>query len=131
MSIDVIGDFLTILRNGIMRSKPFVVMPYSGIKYGIAQLLQREGYVREIAILDEGTPHAHIKVVLKYVQNESVIHELVRVSRPSRRVYCGANKMVPVIGNLGIAIISTSQGLMTNKEARERIIGGEVLCTVW
>lgn len=131
MSIDVIGDFLTIIRNGIMRSKSFVVAPYSGMKYTVAQLLKAEGFVRDVVVIDEGTPHATLKIVLKYVQGESVIHELVRVSVPSRRVYRGAHALQPVIGNCGIAIVSTSQGIMTNKQARERIVGGEVLCTVW
>lgn len=131
MSIDVIGDFLTIIRNGIMRSKSFVVAPYSRMKYTIAKLLQREGFIRDVAIVDEGTPQATLKVVLKYVEGESVIHKIVRVSSPGKRVYCRVGQLKPVIGNFGIAIVSTSQGVMTNKQAREVSVGGEVLCTVW
>ncbi len=131
MSIDVIGDFLTIIRNGIMRSKSFVIAPYSKIKYTMAKLLQQEGFVRDVLVVDEGTPQASLKIVLKYVQGESVIHRIVRVSSPGKRVYCRVNQLKPVVGNFGIAIMSTSQGVMTNKQAREVSVGGEVLCTVW
>lgn len=126
MSIDSIGDFLTILRNGVKASHSFVTAPYSRIRQNIAQILKDEGFIRDFAV-EEGS----IKVFLKYVEGESVIHEIKRMSKPGRRRYEGYKNLEPVIGGLGISIITTSQGVITDREARQKAVGGEVICTVW
>jgi len=131
MSLDTIGDFLTIIRNGLMVSKRFVVIPFSTVKFELAKILKEEGFIKDCIIIDEDPKKKAIKVFLKYVDNESVIHEICRVSKPGRRYYAGSTKIKPVIGGLGISILSTSKGVMTNKKAKELNIGGEVICTVW
>lgn len=132
MSIDSIGDFLTIIRNGTLIGKPSVVAPYSKMKHAIAKILLDEGFIRDIQVVaqDEVAKKA-IKVVLKYVDNESVIHEITRVSKPSRRLYNGRYNIKPVIGGLGLSILTTDRGLLSHKKAKEIGVGGEVICTVW
>lgn len=131
MSVDSIGDFLTIIRNGVMASKGYVVAPYSRLKQEIAHILKDEGFIKDAVIEDLGKNKKHLKLLLKYVGGESVIHEIARVSTPGRRAYKSHALLEPVIGNLGVSILTTSQGVMTNKQARQRGVGGEVLCTVW
>lgn len=132
MSIDSIGNFLTIIRNGIMRSKRSVVAPYSRMIHEIALILQEEGFIKDVEVLDTAEiSKKALKVVLKYVHGESVIHEIERISKPSRRHYENASQLKPIIGNLGMSILTTNKGLMTNKRARREHIGGEVICTVW
>lgn len=132
MSVDVIGNFLTIIRNGLMASKRNVLVPHSNLKYEIAQILKDEGFIRGFSVEErEGQAGKQIKIDLKYVNGESVIHEISRVSTPGCREYKGIAEIKPVIGGLGITIISTNRGVLTNKKARELNIGGEVLCTVW
>jgi len=131
MSIDAIGNFLTIIRNGLMVSKPFVVAPYSKMNESIAQILKAEGFVRDVAVMQEAENRKQLKLFLKYVDGESVIHELTRVSKPSLRKYSGAHNVKPVIGGLGISILTTNKGIITNQKAKELGVGGEVICTVW
>lgn len=131
MSIDTIGDFLTVIRNGLMVSKPFVVIPYSKVKFEIAKILKEEGFIKDCVLLEDDPKKQAMKVFLKYVDNESVIHEIVRASRPGRRYYSGATSIKPVIGGLGISILSTNRGVMTNKKAKKLNVGGEIICTVW
>lgn len=131
MSIDAIGNFLTIIRNGVSASKPSVMVPYSKIKHEIASILKEEGFIKDFAISDEGSVKKKINVFLKYSNGESVIHEIERVSRPGRRNYAGSNSVKPVIGGLGISILSTNRGVLSNKKARELNVGGEVICTIW
>lgn len=130
MSMDVIGDFLTVIRNGIMASMPTVNSSYSNFKYQIASILKNEGFIREVVIEGDGAKKV-IKVVLKYVGNESVIHEIKRISTPGRRFYAGVTQVAPVIGGLGISILTTNRGVMTHKQARQLKVGGEIICTVW
>ena len=135
MSIDSIGDFLTIIRNGLMVSKKFVVAPHSKMRLSIAQILKDEGFVIDIEVAGEGIEKV-IKVFLKYVDGERVIHEIQRVSTPGRRFYAGSKNITPVKGGLGISILSTSCGVITDKQAKAKAkdgspVGGEVLCTVW
>ncbi len=130
MSIDTIGDFLTIIRNGIMSSKSFIVAPHSTLKLEIASILKEEGFIKDFTVIDEDGKKA-IKIFLKYVNGESVIHDLKRVSRPGRRNYKGAASIKPVIGGLGLSILTTSKGVVSHKKAKELGIGGEVVCTVW
>jgi len=131
MSVDTIGDFLTIIRNGLMVSKPFIVAPYSNMKFEVAKILKEEGFIKDCLVLEDDPKKKAIKVFLKYVDNESVIHEITRVSKPGRRFYAGSTSVKPVIGGLGISILSTNRGMMTNKKAKELRVGGEVVCTVW
>jgi len=131
MSVDAIGDFLTIIRNGLMASKPRIVAPYSRIKFEIASILKDEGFIRDCSIVDGSDGKKSIEVKLKYMNGESVIHEIERVSTPGCRSYAGATGVKPVIGGLGISILSTNRGIMSNLKAREMNVGGEVICTVW
>ena len=131
MSVDAIGNFLTILRNGIMSSSPFVTAPYSRIKHTIAEILYNEGFVKYVDVITLSDNKKAIKVTLKYVDGESALHNITRVSKLSRRVYTSINKLEPVIGGLGISILTTNRGVITHKEARKLGVGGEVICTVW
>jgi len=131
MSIDTIGDFLTIIRNGRMVSKPSVVAPYSRVKHAIADILKSEGFIRGCEVIENTSGKKVLKLSLKYVNGESVIHEITRKSTPGLRVYTGSRTIKPVIGGLGLSIITTSRGLLTHKKAKELGVGGEVICTVW
>jgi small subunit ribosomal protein S8 len=130
MATDVIGDFLTIIRNGIMVAKPSVTMFHSKIRESILQILKDEGFIRDFAASAEGTKK-YITVHLKYVNRESVIHELVRVSTPGLRRYVGSDEIKPVIGGLGVSILTTNKGILSNKNAVAQGVGGEIICTVW
>jgi len=133
MSVDTISNFLTNIRNALMVSKPFVTVPYSKMSHAIARILLEEGYIKDVATVEQegSASHKKIKMVLKYVHGESTIHELSRISVPSRRVYMGSKSIKPVIGGLGISILSTNKGLLTNKKAKALGVGGELLCTIW
>jgi small subunit ribosomal protein S8 len=130
MSIDTMADFLTIIRNGIMISAPSIQAPFSRMKHHVALLLKEEGFIYDAVVQGEGTDKK-IVVYLKYKNGESVIHEIKRVSVPGRRIYKSITNLKPVIGGLGVTILTTNQGLMTHKKARHLGIGGEIICTVW
>lgn len=128
---DPIADMLTRIRNGLIAKHNVVEMPYSKMKRAIADILVNEGFIAKAETVGEGI-EAKIVVTLKYgPKGEKVITNLKRISKPGLRIYCNADKLPRVLGGLGIAIISTSQGVMTCKEAREKHIGGEVLAYVW
>lgn len=130
MSKDVIADFLTVIRNGVTRAKSSVTIDFSSFRYEIAKILKQEGYVTDVLVQeDEG--RKTLKVVLKYVDGESVIHEITRVSKPSRRIYKSVDSIKPVIGGLGVNVLTTSKGLMTDKAAKQQRVGGELICTIW
>lgn len=132
MSIDSIGDFLTIIRNGIMASNQAVLAPYSKMRHQIANILWDEGFVKQVVVIEgQGITSKKIKLVLKYVDGESVIHNIKRISKPSCRMYSGIKEIKPVIGNLGISILTTNKGLLTDKQAKKNSVGGEIICTVW
>jgi len=137
MSVDAIGDFLTIIRNGLMKSKLTVVAPYSRMREAIAKILKEEGFIRDYAVIEEDSGRRSLRIFLKYIEGESVIHEIQRVSRPGRRRYAkvakttGFRRLRPVAGGLGISILTTSRGVLSHKKARELGAGGEVICTVW
>lgn len=131
MNADPIADMLTRIRNANALRYESVSMPNSKMKEQIANILKKEGYVNEIAIEGEGAKKI-LTLTLKYGANgERVISGLKRISKPGLRVTVEADKLPRVLSGLGIAIISTSQGLLTDKEARKAKIGGEVLCYVW
>jgi small subunit ribosomal protein S8 len=131
MSHDSIGDFLTIIRNGVRMAKPFVVAPHSVMRQQIAQLLKDKGFIRDVVVLEEEAPLKEVKLLLKYVDGESVIHEITRISTPGRRTYAGSDGVKPVIGGLGVTILSTSRGVITHDQAKALNVGGEVIATVW
>jgi len=132
MSIDSIGNFLTIIRNGLRASKPFIVAPHSKIKAAIAAILKNEGFIKDFIIInEENSNKKSIKIVFKYVDGESVIHEITRISTPGRRTYENADRLKPVIGKLGISILTTNKGIITSKQAKDLSVGGEVICSVW
>ena len=133
MMTDPIADMLTRIRNAVRIERPFVHMPASKVKQGVAEVLKREGYIwdwREEEV--DGSPCKHLFLDLKYGPNgERVIRRIRRVSKPGRRVYSRATNLKPILNGLGISIISSSRGVVSDREARQRNLGGEVLCEVW
>ena len=129
---DPIADYLTRLRNAIKAKHRVVDIPASNLKKQLTSVLHEKGYILNYKFEDEG-PQGNIKIALKYnrVSKKSAIEKLLRVSKPGLRKYVGAEELPRVLNGLGIAIISTSKGIMTDKEARNHHIGGEVLCHVY
>ena len=127
---DPIADMLTRIRNGLQARKTSVAMPASTSKAAIARVLEQEGYIKGFEVSGEGAEKS-ISIDLKYFQGEAVIEEIKRVSLPSRRVYCSCDDLPTVRDGLGIALVSTSKGMMTDKSARELGVGGEIICTVF
>ncbi|OEF97925.1 30S ribosomal protein S8 [Desulfuribacillus alkaliarsenatis] len=128
---DPIADMLTRIRNANTVGHKTVEIPGSNIKKSIAEILKNEGFIRDYEFIEDGK-QGIIRAFLKYGPNdEKVITGLKRISKPGLRVYAGKDEMPKVLGGLGIAIISTSNGLVTDKEARKNNVGGEVLCYVW
>ena len=126
---DPIADLLTRIRNAQMVSKPTVAMPASKVKVAIARVLQDEGYIDGFEVKNE-TGKAELEITLKYYAGKPVIEHIERVSRPGLRVYKGRNAIPQVKNGLGVAIVTTPQGVMTDRKARATGIGGEVLCYV-
>lgn len=128
---DPIADMLTRIRNALMAKQSHVVMPSSRMKAEIARVLKEEGYIRNFEIIQDG-PRSTLRIWLKYTDDkEPVITGLKRVSRPGRRAYCGRRDVPWVMSGLGIAILTTPLGIMTDQQARRSRVGGEVLCQVW
>ncbi|MCO5051596.1 MAG: 30S ribosomal protein S8 [Verrucomicrobiae bacterium] len=127
--IDPIADMLTRIRNASRALLPTVQMPHSRLKESLAKLLKAEGYIAEVTV--ENTDKKTLKLRLKYEGKKSVIEGLRRISRPGLRNYVGADAIPRVRGGLGVAVVSTSEGVMTGQEARKKNIGGELLCYVW
>jgi small subunit ribosomal protein S8 len=127
---DPIADMLTRIRNASAAKHPTVDIPASNMKKSIAEILLQEGYIKNYQLISDGIQGV-IKVTLKYNGTEKAISGLRRVSKPGLRVYAGADELPYVLRGLGIAIISTSQGVMTDKKARTAKVGGEVLAFVW
>lgn len=130
MSInDPIGDFLTRIRNGQQARKKYIVSPSSKLREAVAAVLKDEGYIAEFAVTAEGNKKT-ISVTLKYFAGKPVIEKLVRVSTPSLRVYKGKDELPKVMGGLGVAIISTPKGVVSDRRARADGQGGEIICLV-
>jgi len=127
---DPIADMLTRIRNAGAAKHTTVDIPASNMKKAIAEILLQEGYIKNYQIINDGVQGV-IKVTLKYNGNEKAIAGLRRVSKPGLRVYAGADELPYVLRGLGVAIISTSKGILTDKKARESNVGGEVLAFVW
>ncbi len=130
VTTDPIADLLTRIRNAITARHETVSIPTSKMKKSIVDILVNEGFVASSEVVEENG-HNNIKVVLKYSGNKNAITNLKRISKPGLRVYCGCDNLPRVLGGYGIAIISTSRGVMTDKKARELKVGGEVLAYVW
>ncbi len=132
MMTDPIADMLTRIRNAVRVERPFVDIPTSRVKRGVADVLKREGFIwdwKEEA--EEEKPISTLRLELKYGPNgERVIQSIKRVSKPGRRLYSRSKELKPVLGGLGIRIISSSQGVISDREARQKNVGGEVLCEV-
>jgi small subunit ribosomal protein S8 len=150
MMTDPIADMLTRLRNASRIERPVVEMPATGVKCRVAQVLKDEGYVQDFQVgkyvaaeggakefhpdagADLSLPHVILRVFMKYgPEGERVFLNIDRASKPGRRLYRRANQLKPVLDGLGIAILSTSKGVMSDRQAREKHLGGELLCTVW
>ncbi|MEX0666685.1 MAG: 30S ribosomal protein S8 [Acidimicrobiia bacterium] len=130
---DPVADMLTRIRNANVAFHDDVVMPASKLKEALAKILAREGYITDFALEDDpGRPGQKLRIVMKYTQDRKrTISGLRRVSKPGLRVYTKATDVPRVLGGMGIAILSTNQGLVTDREARQRKLGGEILCHVW
>ena len=128
--MDPISDMLTSLRNALSVGKAVVKVPFSNLKYEIAKILEREGFI-EKAEKKGKRQKRFIEITLKYTDNQPAISGLKKISKPGQRIYSGWREIKRVKGGYGIAIISTSKGLMTDKEARKQKLGGEIICEVW
>jgi len=131
MLSDPIADMLTRIRNAVSVERPHVDIPLSKVKRGLADVLKREGYIWDWQVI-EGEPVQQLRLELKYGPNgEHVIQSIKRVSKPGRRVYRGSQDLRPILNGMGITVLSTSSGVVSDREARQKKLGGEVLCEVW
>jgi small subunit ribosomal protein S8 len=129
---DPIADMFTRIRNAVRTNAPSVEMPASKLKVNVAELLRNEGFISSFETKALGTPEQKMRIVLKYgPKGEKVIQGLQRISRPGLKVYRPAKKVPRVFGGLGVAIVSTSQGLMTDRTARKSNVGGEIVAYIW
>jgi len=129
---DPIADMLTRIRNANRVFKNSVDIPSSKLKLGIAEILKKEGYVRDYKVVKTDGPQPTLKVYLKYTPDRTrVISGLKKISKPGLRIYVGTEDIPRVLGGLGTAVISTSSGILTDKESRRKKVGGEVLCYIW
>ena len=128
---DPLGDMLTRIRNGLMRGKSKITTPNSKLRARVLDVLQAEGYIRGYSQTDFDNGKSELEIELKYYEGAPVIREILRVSKPGRRVYASVKNIPSVANGLGIAILSTPKGVMADHEAREQNVGGEVLCRVF
>jgi len=131
MNTDPISDLLTRIRNAQKAKKRFVDVPSSKMKLKIAEILKQQGFIADYSVNETPNKQGNINLKLKYNNNEGVILGLERVSKPGIRKYVQHNKIPRVLNGLGVAIVSTSRGLMTDKDARKFGVGGEVICNIW
>jgi small subunit ribosomal protein S8 len=131
MMTDPIADMLTRIRNAVRVEKAFVDIPVSKVKRGLAEVLKREGFIWDYEVV-QSPPADQLRVTLKYgTRGERVIRHVKRVSSPGRRIFRGVKELNPILNGLGISVVSTSQGVLSDREARQKNIGGEVLCEIW
>lgn len=128
---DPLGDMLTRIRNAMMRRRATVVTPASKLRGRVLEVLKNEGYIRGYTETDYGDGKAEIEIELKYAEGAPVIRDITRISKPGRRVYSSVRNIPYVANGLGISILSTPQGVMADHEAREKNVGGEVLCQIF
>ncbi|MHB8871713.1 MAG: 30S ribosomal protein S8 [Candidatus Doudnabacteria bacterium] len=130
MFTDPISDMLTRIRNGAAAHKTDVLMPYSKLKHNLANILAREGYIAGVEVIEGSLKQLSVKI--KYTSDgEAVVSSIQRVSKPGQRIYVPMDRIPRTNGGLGVTILSTSKGLMTDKEARKQKYGGEVICQIW
>ncbi len=127
---DPVADMLTRIRNGHMSKKSSVDMPSSTVKQGIAVVLKDEGYINSFKVTEDSSSKKTLNVGLKYYEGKPVISKISRVSRPGLRIYKASDEMPKVLGGLGIAVVSTSKGVMSDREAKKQGLGGEIICFV-
>lgn len=127
---DPIADMLTRIRNAVAVRKPEVVLPYSKVKFNIAKILEAENYVGKVSKVANGK-FDELKIELKYNEKNPIIRHIKRISKPGQRIYVSGKELPYVLNGYGIAIVSTSKGVMTNKEAKRQNIGGELVCEIW
>lgn len=127
---DPISDFLTRVRNASKAKKVRVEIPASALKKDLAEILKKENYIHDFTIVEDNKQNL-IRIHLKYTQGSPAISGLRRISKPGLRIYKGKDELPRVLNGLGTAVISTSRGLLTDKEARQQSVGGEVLCYIW
>lgn len=127
---DPIADMLTRIRNAVAVKKAEVFIPFSKVKFNIAKVLEKENYISKVEKIDyNGFPH--IKVVLKYDHGQPAITHLKRVSKPGQKIYINNQEIKKVLNGYGLSIISTSKGILTDQEARQQKLGGELMCEIW
>ena len=128
---DPVADMLTRIRNAMRAAHELVNIPSSKLKINLANVLKSEGYIKNLRIISDGQ-HRYIRIFLKFDKNGvPIIEGLKRISKPSCRVYAGYNEIPEVLNGYGVNIVSTSKGIMTDRDAREQKVGGEILCAVW
>ncbi len=127
---DPIADMIIRIKNALLAHHDEVMMPYSNLKQAIGTILQKEGYIGEVEVKKDG-PFSTLVLKLKYSGKMPTITDVRRLSKPGRRLYAPANKIPRTLGGYGITIVSTSKGVVTDKEARKQNIGGELLCQIW
>lgn len=128
--MDTISDMLTRIRNASKRRHDEVIVPFSNIKHGIAKVLKKEGYIESIELMEKDKKK-DIKLKLSYNGDDEKFEKIKRISKPGLRIYKGYKEIFPVVSGYGIMIISTSNGVMTDKEARKQKMGGEILCKIY
>ncbi len=131
MSTDKIADLLTHIRNAYLAKKTVVKLPHSRLKEEIVKILVAEKYLEAYQVNQDKNGFKQLELTLKYVNGQPVLHHLKRISKPGLRIYQTSHKITPVLSGYGFSIISTSKGLMTNREAKKQKLGGEVLCELW
>ena len=129
--MDVVGNFLTVLRNAIMVYKRTAVVPYSNLKAEIARVLKEEGFIKDYRREVTGEVQDRLLIYFQYVDGESAIHEIKRMSTPGCRSYKRVSDVQPLLGGLGLAILSTNRGVISDRVVRREKVGGEVICHVW
>lgn len=129
--MDTIGDFLTIIRNASAALNDSCSAQWSRIRESIAKVLLKEGFVSAYNVTEDKKGHKVLNVTLKYVENAPALTQIERYSKPGRRMYYESSKIPKVLGGLGIAILTTSKGIMTDKDARTENVGGELICKAW
>jgi len=129
---DPIADMLTRIRNAVRARHPRVDIPHSRLKEGLAHILKKEGFLDAVAVVRPKEGFPVIRVAIRYTPDgEPLMSGLERVSRPGRRVYCSKDEIPPVLGGLGVSVLSTSRGLMSSDDCRKVGVGGEILCNIW
>lgn len=127
---DPIADMLTRIRNAYMAGKKTIMVPFSGVKFNIATILSEAGYLDGVKKVKDGN-HFVVEIALRYIKNEPAITNISRISKPGRRLYVKASQLPRPLAGYGMAVVSTSQGIMSTKTAKEKKLGGELICKIW